>query len=76
MSTNSLSFLGSYSGITMDTIEQLLSAESTKITSYKNEQAAVEKEKSAWKDVQTRITNLATKMKNIKKDFYWGTIEV
>ena len=67
MSTNSLSFLGSYSGITMDTIEQLLSAESTKITSYKNEQAAVEKEKSAWKDVQTRITNLATKMDALKK---------
>lgn len=67
MSTNSLSFLGSYSGITMDTIEQLLSAESTKITSYKNEQAAVEKEKSAWKDIQTRITNLATKMDALKK---------
>lgn len=67
MSSNSINFLGTYSGITMDTIEQLLSAESTKLTSYKNEQAAVEKEKSAWKDVQTRLTNLATKMDALKK---------
>lgn len=67
MSSNSINFLGTYSGITMETIEQLLSAESTKITSYKNEQAAVEKEKSAWKDVQTRLTNLATKMDALKK---------
>ncbi|QII81961.1 flagellar filament capping protein FliD [Jeotgalibaca arthritidis] len=67
MSSNSINILGTYSGITMDTIEQLLSAESTKLTSYKNEQAAVEKEKSAWKDVQTRITNLATKMDALKQ---------
>ncbi|APZ49655.1 hypothetical protein BW721_08285 [Jeotgalibaca sp. PTS2502] len=67
MSSNSINFLGTYSGITMDTIEQLLSAESTKLTSYKNEQVAVEKEKSAWKDVQTRLTNLATKMDALKK---------
>lgn len=59
---SSINFMGTYSGITMETIEQLLQAEATRVTSYTNEQTVLEAEKSAWKDVQTRLTNLSGKM--------------
>ncbi|AZP04267.1 flagellar filament capping protein FliD [Jeotgalibaca ciconiae] len=64
---SSINFMGSYSGITMETIEQLLQAESTKITSYQNKQTSIEKEQTAWKDIQTRLTSLSNKMTAIAK---------
>lgn len=65
---SSMNIMGTYSGITMDTIEQLISAESSKVVQYTNEQKAVEAEKNAWKDVQTRLSNLTDKLTTLGKD--------
>ena len=65
--SSSLNVMGTYSGITMDTVEQLISAESGKLTKFTNEQTALKAEQSAWKDVQTRMNNLSDKMSALTK---------
>ena len=57
-----MNIMGTYSGITMDTVEQLISAESGKLTKFTREQTALKAEQTAWKDVQSRLTNLTDKM--------------
>ena len=60
--SNSLNFLGSYSGITSETIDSLIAAQSGKLTQYNNQKESLTKEKTAWSDIQTRLTNLNIKM--------------
>lgn len=60
--SNSINFLGSYSGITSETIDSLIAAQSGKLTQYNKQKEALAKEKTAWSDIQTRLTNLNTKM--------------
>ncbi|SYZ78249.1 flagellar filament capping protein FliD [Trichococcus shcherbakoviae] len=60
--SNSINFLGSYSGITSETIDSLIAAQSGKLTQYNNQKESLTKEKTAWSDIQTRLTNLNTKM--------------
>jgi flagellar hook-associated protein 2 len=60
--SNSINFLGSYSGITSETIDSLIAAQSGKLTQYSNQKEVLTKEKAAWSDIQTRLTNLNTKM--------------
>ena len=60
--SNSINFLGSYSGITSESIDSLIAAQSGKLTQYSNQKEALTKEKAAWSDIQTRLTNLNTKM--------------
>jgi flagellar hook-associated protein 2 len=60
--SNSINFLGSYSGITSETIDSLIAAQSSKLTQYNNQKESLTKEKTAWSDIQTRLTNLNTKM--------------
>lgn len=62
-----MNIMGTYSGITMDTVEQLISAESGKLTKFTREQTSLKAEQSAWKDVQTRLTNLTNKMNALTK---------
>lgn len=59
--------MGTYSGITMETVEQLISAESGKLTKFTREQTSLKAEQSAWKDVQSRLTNLTDKMNALTK---------
>ena len=59
--SNSINFLGSYSGITSETIDSLIAAQSGKLTQYNNQKETLTKEKTAWADIQTRLTNLNTK---------------
>jgi flagellar hook-associated protein 2 len=60
--SNSINFLGSYSGITSETIDSLIAAQSGKLTQYNSQKESLTKEKTAWSDIQTRLTNLNTKM--------------
>ena len=60
--SNNINFLGSYSGITSESIDSLIAAQSGKLTQYSNQKEALTKEKAAWSDIQTRLTNLNTKM--------------
>nr|WP_321293038.1 flagellar filament capping protein FliD [uncultured Trichococcus sp.] len=53
--------MGSYSGITSETIDSLIAAQSGKLTQYNNQKETLTKEKTAWADIQTRLTNLNTK---------------
>ena len=62
-----MNIMGTYSGITMETVEQLISAESGKLTKFTREQTSLKAEQSAWKDVQTRLTNLTDKMNALTK---------
>ena len=65
--TSSLSFMGSYSGITMDTVDQLIQAESGKLTQYTNQQAELTSEKNAWKDINTRLDSLYKNFETLKE---------
>ncbi|MCI3028104.1 flagellar filament capping protein FliD [Desemzia sp. C1] len=65
--TSSLSFMGSYSGITMDTVDQLIEAESRKVVQYKNQQTGLTGEKNAWKDINTRLDSLYKKFDALKE---------
>ncbi|MFL2100361.1 flagellar filament capping protein FliD [Desemzia sp. FAM 23989] len=65
--TSSLSFMGSYSGITMDTVEQLIQAESGKLVQYTNQQTELTSEKNAWKDINTRLDSLYKKFDELKE---------
>ena len=62
-----MSVMGTYSGITMETIDQMIQAESGKVVRYTNEQKTMETEKAAWKDVESRLSNLTTKLNDLLK---------
>ncbi|MFL2104972.1 flagellar filament capping protein FliD [Desemzia sp. FAM 23991] len=64
--TSSVSIMGTYSGITMDTIDQLIQAESGKLTQYTNQQTELTNEKNAWKDINTRLDTLYKKFDALK----------
>lgn len=65
--TSSLSFMGSYSGISMDTINQMIEAESGKLVQYTNQQKDLTNEKNAWKDINTRLDSLYKKFNALKE---------
>lgn len=65
--SSTMNIMGTYSGITMDTIDQLVQAESAKVVRYTNEQEGIRQEQAAWKDVQTRLTNLSNKLSDLMK---------
>lgn len=64
---SSTSIMGTYSGITMDTIDQLIQAESGKLTQYTNQQTELTNEKNAWKDINTRLDTLYKKFDVLKE---------
>ncbi|MER2131947.1 MAG: flagellar filament capping protein FliD [Carnobacterium inhibens] len=59
---SSISFLGSYSGIDSATIDSMIQAESGKLVQYTNKQTSITAEKNAWKDINTRLDSLFTKL--------------
>ncbi|WP_373471073.1 flagellar filament capping protein FliD [Carnobacterium alterfunditum] len=64
----SISFLGSYSGIDTATIDSLIEAESGKLVQYTNKQTDITAEKNAWKDINTRLDSLFTKLGTLEED--------
>lgn len=64
--TSSLSIMGTYSGITMETVDQLIQAESGKLTQYTNQQTVLTNEKNAWKDINTRLDTLYKRFDTLK----------
>lgn len=65
--TSNVSIMGSYSGITMDTVDQLIQAESGKLKQYTSQQTKLTNEKNAWKDINTRLDTLYKKFDALKK---------
>lgn len=64
----SISFLGSYSGIDSATIDAMIEAESGKVVQYTNKQTSITAEKNAWKDINTRLDSLFTKLGTLGED--------
>ena len=65
---SSISFLGSYSGIDSATIDSMIQAESGKLVQYTNKQTSITAEKNAWKDINTRLDSLFTKLGTLGED--------
>ena len=64
----SINFLGSYSGIDSATIDAMIEAESGKVVQYTNKQSSITAEKNAWKDINTRLDSLFTKLGTLGED--------
>lgn len=65
---SSINFLGSYSGIDSATIDAMIEAESGKVIQYTNKQTSITAEKNAWKDINTRLDSLFTKLGTLGED--------
>ena len=63
----SINMMGAYSGIDMSVIDQLVAAEKAKGVKFTNQKTKIEKEQSAWKDVNSRLDNLHKKLDALTK---------
>lgn len=62
-----MNILGSYSGIDMTVIDQMIEAERAKGVKFTNQKQKIEREKNAWKDVNTRLDSLFKKLDTLSK---------
>ena len=63
---SSINFLGSYSGIDQTTVDQLMEVEKMPLVQMSEQKTEYESEKDAWKDINTRLDTLMTKLKDLK----------
>lgn len=63
---SSMNIMGTYSGIDMATIDQLIQAESARGTRYTQQKTEYQQEQTAWKDVNGRLDNLYKKLDEFK----------
>lgn len=68
--------LGSYSGVTSDDIEKLLSADTTKKMLAQNKITTINDQKTAWNDVRTRLNSLLSKVEELQKAETFATKKV
>lgn len=61
-----ISFLGSYSGVDQTTIDQLMAVEKMPLVQMSQKKTKYESQQNAWKDVNTRLDSLMTKLKDLK----------
>lgn len=59
--------LGQYSGIGAEQIESLLQGDAIPKTRAENRIEEINKQKTAWSDVKTRLNNFLTKIENLQK---------
>lgn len=64
---SSMNIMGTYSGIDMSTIDQLIEAESASGVRYTNQKTEYENEQTAWKDVNSRLDNLYKRLETMTK---------
>lgn len=64
---SSINFMGSYSGIDMSVIDQMIEAERAKGVKFTNQKQKIEREKNAWKDINTRLDSLFNKLDTLTK---------
>lgn len=68
--------LGSYSGVTSDDIEKLLSADTVKKVLAQNKITTINDQKTAWNDVRTRLNSLLSKVEELQKAETFATKKV
>jgi flagellar hook-associated protein 2 len=63
---SSINFLGSYSGIDQSTVDQLMEVEKMPLVQMSQQKIEYESEQGAWKDINTRLDSLMTRLKELK----------
>lgn len=59
--------MGTYSGIDMSVIDQLVNAEKAKGVKFTNQKSKIEREQNAWKDVNSRLDSFYKKLEALSK---------
>ena len=75
-SVSSSSYMGQYTGITSDTIDQLLQSDELRKTVIQNKIDKINTKSQAWTDISTRLGNLTSKLEVLQDEGTYGTKKV
>lgn len=75
-SVSSSSYMGQYTGITSDTIDQLLQSDELRKTVIQNKIDKINTKSQAWTDISTRLSNLTSKLEALQDEGTYGTKKV
>ena len=75
-SISSSSYMGQYTGITSDTIDQLLQSDELRKTVIQNKIDKINTKSQAWTDISTRLGNLTSKLEALQDEGTYGTKKV
>lgn len=66
-------YMGQYSGINNQTIDQLVQAESTPMLLMQQQVQKIQNKETAWGDIRSRLNNLLNKVTNLQKPEIFNT---
>lgn len=75
-SISSSSYMGQYSGITSDTIDQMLQSDELRKTVIQNKIDKINTKAQAWTDISARLSNLTSKLEALQDEGTYGTKKV
>lgn len=75
-SISSSSYMGQYTGITSDTIDQLLQSDELRKTVIQNKIDKINTKSQAWTDISTRLGNLTSKLEVLQDEATYQTKKV
>lgn len=75
-SVSSSSYMGQYTGITSDTIDQLLQSDELRKTVIQNMIDKINTKSQAWTDISTRLGNLTSKLEVLQDEATYQTKKV
>ena len=75
-SVSSSSYMGHYTGITSDTIDQLLQSDELRKTVIQNKIDKINTKSQAWTDISTRLSNLTSKLDVLQDEATYQTKKV
>lgn len=75
-SISSSSYMGQYTGITSDTIDQLLQSDELRKTVIQNKIDKINTKSQAWTDISTRLGNLMSKLEALQDESTYQTKKV
>lgn len=75
-SISSSSYMGQYTGITSDTIDQLLQSDELRKTVIQNKIDKINTKSQAWTDISTRLGNLMSKLETLQDESTYQTKKV
>ena len=75
-SISSSSYMGQYTGITSDTIDQLLQSDELRKIVIQNKIDKINTKAQAWTDISARLSNLTSKLEALQDEGTYGTKKV
>lgn len=75
-SISSSSYMGQYTGITSDTIDQLLQSDELRKTVIQNKIDKINTKAQAWTDISARLSNLTSKLEALQDEGTYGIKKV